>query len=82
MLAGATDLKQTTDGTYIAYKAAETYDNAVAFYQAELVNEGWERVNNNDAEFGGSTTLLRTRPEANITVTIQSVAAMTTPCGC
>jgi hypothetical protein len=73
VMASAYDLAVTADGTYIAYKAPETYPAAVEYYQAELVSQGWEKLNKNDAEFGGSTTLLRTRPEANISVTIQEV---------
>lgn len=73
LLATAYDLAVTADDSYIAYKAPETYDTTVAFYQTELAALGWEQINRNDAAFGGSTTLLRTRPEANISVTIQAV---------
>jgi hypothetical protein len=73
LLEGAYDLAVTADASYIAYKASIAYDDAVAYYQAELVAQGWEQINKNDAAFGGSTTLLRSRPEANISVTIQSV---------
>ncbi|MCC7358237.1 MAG: hypothetical protein IT317_02100 [Anaerolineales bacterium] len=73
ILAGAYDLTVTADGTYIAYKADEAYDAAVEYYQSELVAQGWEQINKNDAAFGESITLLRSRPEANISITIQSV---------
>ncbi len=73
VLASAYDLAVTADDTYIAYKAPETYASTVTFYQTELAAQGWEQINKNDAAFGGSTTLLRSRPEANISVTIQAV---------
>jgi hypothetical protein len=73
VLASAYDLQVTADGTYIAYKADEPYDTTVEYYQSELVAEGWEQINKNDAAFGESVTLLRSRPEANISITIQSV---------
>lgn len=73
LLASAYDLSVTADGSYIAYKAPESYDTTVTFYQTELAALGWEQINRNDAAFGSSTTLLRTRTEANISVTIQAV---------
>jgi hypothetical protein len=73
VLDNAADLSVTADGSYIAYTAAATFDDTVAFYQDQLAANGWERINQNDAAFGSSTTLLRARPEANISVTIQSV---------
>jgi hypothetical protein len=74
ILENAEDLSVTADASYIAYTAAGTFEDTVAYYQTELEGHGWERINQNDASFGSSTTLLRSRPEANISVTIQSVA--------
>ncbi len=73
VLETAFDLAVTSDGSYIAYKAPESFEQAVAFYQTGLADAGWERINKNDAAFGSSTTLLRARPEATISVTIQAV---------
>jgi hypothetical protein len=74
IMENAEDLSVTADASYIAYHAAATFDEAVTYYQTELESHGWEKINQNDAAFGSSTTLLRARPEANISVTIQSVA--------
>ena len=73
VLESAYDLQVTADGTYIAYKADEAYAGTVEYYKTELAAEGWEQINKNDAAFGESITLLRSRPEANISITIQSV---------
>ena len=79
MMPGATKLKTTADNTYIAYEVASTTVEAVTkFYQDELLTHGWEQINRSDSGFGDSITLLRTKPDQNISVTIQSVAGSET----
>jgi len=74
ILEGALDLKVTSNGTYITYAALGTVDDATQFYQEQLAALGWEQKNRQDSGFGDSITLLRSKPDQNISVTIQSVS--------
>jgi hypothetical protein len=74
ILEGAESLEVTLDGTYISYQAPSTVDDATKFYQDQLEAAGWERVNKKDSGFGDSITLLRSKPEQNIAVTLQSIS--------
>ncbi len=74
MLDNPVDLKITSEGTFISYKAEATVEAATTFYQEQLEAAGWERVNKTDSGFGDSITLLRKKPDQNISVTIQSIA--------
>lgn len=72
---GAVDLKVTNDNSYIAYQIPEgTVEEVTKFYQEQLLLLGWEQKNKKDSGFGDSITLLRSRPDYNISVTIQSVS--------
>lgn len=73
ILNNAENLKVTLKGTYITYQAASTVEDATRFYQESLEAAGWERVNKNDSGFGDSITLLRSKPDQNIAVTLQSI---------
>lgn len=77
MLDNPVDLKVTSNGTFIAYKAESTFEAATAFYQEQLEANGWERVNKNDTGFAENITLLRKKPDQNISVTIQLIAGST-----
>ena len=77
MLDNPVDLKVTSNGTFISYKAEGPVETAITFYQEQLEAAGWERVNKNDTGFGDSITLLRKKPDQNISVTIQSIAGST-----
>jgi len=74
ILDNAENLKITLKATYITYQAVSTVQDATAFYQEQLEATGWERVNKNDSGFGDSITLLRSKPDQNISVTLQSIS--------
>lgn len=68
---GAIDYKSTGDGTYITYTVPDTTVEIVTkFYQEQLAAQGWEQKNKNDTGFGESITILRVKPETNISVSI------------
>ncbi len=74
MLDNAQSLQVSLNGTYIAYEAKSTIGEATTFYQVQLEANGWERVNKNDSGFGDSITLLRSKPDQKISVTLQSIS--------
>ncbi len=74
ILEGAESLEITLEGTYISYQAPSTVDEATKFYQEQLEAAGWARVNKKDSGFGDSITLLRSKPEQTIAVTLQSIS--------
>lgn len=77
ILEGATDLKITSGGAVINYQVESTVAEATQFYQEQLAALGWEQLNKKDSGFGDSITLLRSKPEQNISVTLQSIAGST-----
>ena len=74
LMDGAVGLKVSLNGTYIAYQVASTIEEATKFYQARLADNGWEQLNKSDSGFGDSITLLRSKPDQNISVTLQSIS--------
>ena len=77
ILEGATDLKITSGGAVINYQVESTVAEATQFYQEQLAALGWEQRSRTDSGFGDSITLLRSKPEQNISVTLQSIAGST-----
>lgn len=72
--ANAEKLKFAAGNTYITYEVAGSVDDIVAYYRTELETQGWEKANNSPEEpFGGSLTILRSKPDKNISVTVQSI---------
>jgi hypothetical protein len=70
----AENLKFAAGNTYITYEIPGTVDEIVAWYRAELEAQGWEKRNNSpESPLGGALTLLRSKPDKNISVTIQSI---------
>lgn len=72
---GALELKVTAGGNTIAYQAPETtLETVTAYYQTELETLGWVMVNKKDSGFADSITLLRKKPDRNLSITLQSIA--------
>ena len=75
IMEGAIELKITSGGNLINYQVEETtVDEVTKFYQEALAAMGWEQLSKRDSGFGDSITLLRSKPDQNISVTIQSIA--------
>ncbi len=71
---GALNLKLAANNTYISYEVLGTVDEIVEYYKAEMLSLGWEkRGASPEAPIGGAITLLRYKPEKNVSVTIQSI---------
>lgn len=69
--AGAEDYKTTNNGTYISYVVPNVaIADVTKFYQDELAASGWEQKNKKDSGFGESITILRSKPDKNISVSI------------
>jgi hypothetical protein len=70
----AIDLKFAAGNTYISYQVPGTVDEIVEYYRTELQTLGWEKKGNSpEAPLGGALTLLRSKPDKNISVTVQSI---------
>jgi hypothetical protein len=70
----AVNLRFAASNTYISYEVLGTLDDIVVYYQDALRDEGWEKRNNsNEESIGGAVTLLRGKPDRNISVTIQLI---------
>jgi len=70
----AETLKFAASNTSISYLVLGDVDTLVAYYRAELETQGWEkRGNSPESPIGGALTLLRVKPDKNISVTIQSI---------
>ncbi len=68
------NFKFAANNTYITYEVLGTVDEVVAYYRTEMESLGWEKKNNSSEDpIGGALTLLRSRPDMNISVTIQSI---------
>lgn len=75
---GAENLKVGANDTYIAFEAEGTLDDVVQYYRDQLEQLGWEkRGSSPEQPIGGAQTLLRYKPEKNISVTIQSIPEST-----
>ncbi len=71
---GAINLKFAASNTYITYEVPGTVDEIVEFYRTELQSLGWEKKSNSpESPLGGALTLLRSKPDKNISVTVQSI---------
>lgn len=71
---GALNLKFAAANTYITYEVPGTVDEIVEYYRTELQALGWEKKGNSpESPLGGALTLLRSKPDKNISVTIQSI---------
>lgn len=70
----AVKLKFAAGNTYITYQVLGDVDTIVEYYRTEMELLGWEKKNNSaDTPIGGALTLLRSKPDKNISVTIQSI---------
>lgn len=68
------NFKFAANNTYITYEVLGTVDEIVTYYRTEMEARGWEKKNNSAEEpIGGALTLLRSQPDMNISVTIQSI---------
>lgn len=71
---GALNLKFAASNTYITYEVPGTVDEIVEFYRTELLSLGWVKKGNSpETPLGGALTLLRSKPDKNISVTVQSI---------
>jgi hypothetical protein len=76
---GARDIKVKAKGTSITYDVDDTtVAEITTFYQEQLKALGWEQQSKKDSGFGDSITLLRKKPDATISVTIQSISGSNT----
>lgn len=72
--AEAENLKFAASNTYITYEVLGTVDEIVEYYRTELQAHGWEKKNNSpEAPIGGALTLLRSKPDKNLSITVQSI---------
>jgi hypothetical protein len=70
---GAQKYRSSNNNTYISYEVPDTTVEVVAaFYREQLAAEGWEQKNKTDTGFGGSVTILRSKPDKNISVSIDT----------
>lgn len=71
---GAIRLKFAAGNTYITYEVPGDVDTIVEYYRTELQALGWEKKGNSpETPLGGALSLLRSKPDKNISVTIQSI---------
>ena len=78
IMEGAENLKVAANDTYIAFEAEGALDDVVQYYRDQLEQLGWEkRGSSPEQPIGGAQTLLRYKPEKNISVTIQSIPEST-----
>jgi len=70
----AMNLKFAAGNTYITYEVAGDVDTIANYYRTELEALGWVKKGNGaEKPLGGAITLLRTKPDKNISVTVQSI---------
>lgn len=74
ILEGAEGLRVTSNGSQISYEVVANFDEAVKFYQDELLALGWEQKSKKDSGFANNITLLRNNAKSNLSVTIQTVS--------
>lgn len=78
VMEGAANLKVGANDTYIAYEVEGVLEDVVLYYRDQLEQSGWEkRGSSPENPIGGAQTLLRYKPEKNISVTIQSIPEST-----
>lgn len=70
----AEQIKFAASNTSISYIVTGDLDTLVDYYRTELETQGWEkRGNSPESPIGDALTLLRVKPDKNISVTIQSI---------
>ena len=70
----AEQLRFAASNTSISYIVTGDLDTLVAYYRSELETQGWEkRGNSPESPIGDALTLLRVKPDKNISVTIQGI---------
>jgi hypothetical protein len=70
----AEKLKFAAGNTYITYEVLGDVDTIVDYYRTELEAMGWEkRGNSPETPIGGALTILRVKPDKNVSITIQSI---------
>lgn len=70
----AVNLKFAANNTYISYEVLGTVDEIVSYYRDAMNSQGWEkRSHSNEEPIGGAITLLRSKTDKNISVTIQTI---------
>ena len=70
----AINLKFAASNTYISYEVLGTFDEIISYYRDALNSQGWEKRNNSNEEpIGGALTMLRSKTDKNISVTIQTI---------
>jgi len=70
----AEELKFAAQNTNISYIVAGGLDANVEYYRTELEAQGWTRRGNSpENPIGDALTLLRVKPDKNISVTIQGI---------
>ena len=70
----AINLKFAAENTYISYEVLGSLEDIVAFYRDTLNSQGWEKRNNSNEEpIGGALTMMRSKPDKNVSVTVQTI---------
>jgi hypothetical protein len=70
----AEKLKFAANNTYITYEVLGDVDTIVAYYRTELEAMGWEkRGNSPENPIGGALTILRVKPDKNVSITVQAI---------
>jgi hypothetical protein len=74
MRADATNLKFAAANTYISYEVAGTVEEVVAYYRDSLEALEWKKQSKSaEQPIGGAVTLLRSKPDKSISVTVQAI---------
>lgn len=70
----AEKLKFAAGNTYITYEVPGDVDTIADYYRTELAALDWEKKGNSpESPLGGALSLLRSKSDKNISVTIQSI---------
>lgn len=70
----AETLKFAAANSNISYVVTGDVDTITDYYRTELEAQGWtKRGNSPEVPIGGAMTILRVKPDKNISVTIQSI---------
>ncbi|HRQ23423.1 MAG TPA: hypothetical protein PLF42_08375 [Anaerolineales bacterium] len=70
----AEKLRFAAGNTYITYEVLGDVDTIVDYYRTELESMGWEkRGNSPETPIGGALTILRVKPDKNVSITVQSI---------
>lgn len=67
-------LKFAAANTSISYIVTGDVETIANYYRTEMETQGWtKRGNSPESPIGGAITLLRVKPDKNVSVTIQSI---------